>query len=595
MSEAAGSFGHPFAIGAHRPAPDADRPALPDRYAVKEDEQGRYLTCLEAPTVSVRGQRGFEVGSAAARKYPEGSIFLDGAAQGEPFMDPERDVYNLDHHEGCVRSFTLAACEQAFVVIRKGLDLRERDWTVWINEPDLDTVLAIWLFLNHMRINHEDPEIRRAIAPLLRLEGVIDAQGPELTELTGFAEELLQLTRARIDFLRERELELKRRGEWNEIDILEYTAELLRKIDGLIYSSLHFAGFKDIEVLARGPLGASRSVVVCRSELGIYEVEQHLRTLHGSRLGILVLQKSSSNYTLRQVDSFLPANLERAYETLNQLDPAASRGRSGNRWGGSGEIGGSPRGSGTELSPEQIVEALQLAYRKPSPWHNTLRIAHSFVLGITVVGAALLARLEWLPSRPPLGGPHANAELSFAIVAVIFSAALLLLFARRYPRLYGLRWPAGWDGWLLWPLAALSALVGGAWIPNRLTGFADFGVDQVLSDLAAVLAMPLAAELLFRGLVHGILVQNFRVQVEGGRWFLSRPAFLSALFYALGSGAFALETVGRRPEMWSFPLLLAGAFVFGIGCAMARERSGSLLLPIVFHWSAAALVLALRA
>ena len=53
----------------------------------------------------------------------KGTIFLDGAAKGEPFMDASRGIYNLDHHEGCVRSFTLSTCEQAMILIRKGLDL----------------------------------------------------------------------------------------------------------------------------------------------------------------------------------------------------------------------------------------------------------------------------------------------------------------------------------------------------------------------------------------------------------------------------------------------------------------------------------------
>jgi len=570
----------------------APQPTLPDRYSIKQDQQGRYLTCLEAPTLMVRC--GSTATAAAARKYPAGSIFLDGAAQGEPFMDPERGIYNLDHHEGCVRAFTLSACEQALVVIRKGLDLRERDWTLLANEPDLDTVLAIWLFLNHMRINDEDPEIRRAITPLVRLEGAIDAHGPELADLCGLSEELYRLTNAKIDFLRGREAELKRSGEWGEIDPLEYVAELLRKIDGLIYSSLHFAGFKDIEVLARAPIGANRSVVVCRSELGIYEVEQHLRTLHGSRLGIVVLQKSPSNYTLRQVDSFLSDNLERAYETLNLLDPAAGASRSGNRWGGSGEIGGSPRGSGSELSPEQIAEGLALAYHKPSALKNLVRIGQALLLSSIVMAAALLAMMNWLPAQTfarHVTSPLASPELNFTIVAVTLSAALLLLIARHTPRWYGLRAADGRDWWLLLPLAALGALAGGVWAEPSITGWAAFAGSQAIRSSLILLAAPLAAELLFRGLAHGILQHGFRIQVEGGPWFLSRPVFISALLYALWTGAAAFQTAAQP---WPAPLLLAGAFVFGLAAGMARERSTSLIPAVVFHWIGAALVVALR-
>src|SRR5512136_1016088 len=144
---------------------------LPDRYVIKEMAKVRVLSCTEAPTLSVRVERGYTVTAAAARRAAPGTIYLDGAAQAEPFVDAEKQVYNLDHHVGCVRAFTLATCEQAMVMVRRRLNLRERDWTVFANESDLDTILAIWALLNHIQLNDEDPEIRNRILPLLRLQG----------------------------------------------------------------------------------------------------------------------------------------------------------------------------------------------------------------------------------------------------------------------------------------------------------------------------------------------------------------------------------------------------------------------------------------
>ncbi len=145
------------------PGRGAAEPALPDRYRIKRDDTGAVLTCVEAPTVSVRVQHGFTVTAAAARSAAPGSVFLDGAAQGEPFLDPKREVYNLDHHEACVRSFLLATCEQAMVLVRKGLDLRKREWTVYANDADLDTVLAIWVLLNHLRLDDGSTETRARV------------------------------------------------------------------------------------------------------------------------------------------------------------------------------------------------------------------------------------------------------------------------------------------------------------------------------------------------------------------------------------------------------------------------------------------------
>src|SRR5207253_4713300 len=141
-------------------------------------------------TVTIRIKHGFCVTASAARSFASGSIFLDGAAQGEPFIDPKRQVYNLDHHEGCVRAFTLATCEQAMVLIRKGLDLRKRDWTVYANDADLDTVLAIWVLLNHLRLNDRSPETRARGMPLVRLQGVIDAQGLDMQDMSALPPQL---------------------------------------------------------------------------------------------------------------------------------------------------------------------------------------------------------------------------------------------------------------------------------------------------------------------------------------------------------------------------------------------------------------------
>ena len=133
--------------------PDATGTGFPDRYAVKAIGTDRVLTCLEAPNLQVIIKAGLTVTASAARKAPPGTIYLDGVAQTEPFLDHEKKVYNLDHHEGCVRTFTLATCEQALIMCVKGLDLRDREWKIFANEPDLDTILSIWIILKRMEKN----------------------------------------------------------------------------------------------------------------------------------------------------------------------------------------------------------------------------------------------------------------------------------------------------------------------------------------------------------------------------------------------------------------------------------------------------------
>jgi len=243
--------------------------ALPSRYSIRRKGEARELVCSESPTMAVRVERGTTIPTSTAHKAPPGTIYLDGAAEGAPFLDAEKAVFNLNHHEGCIRSFTLATCEQAMVLIRKGLDLQGRDWTIYANDPDLDTVLAIWVLLNHLRLNDVDHEIRRKVMPLVRLEGAIDAHGLDMQEFCGFPLELQESVFVDLEHLRRREVALKKEGRWDKIDLLDYTVGVLRSIDGMIYSSHHFEGVVKVEELARAEIGEKKLAIVCRADLGI--------------------------------------------------------------------------------------------------------------------------------------------------------------------------------------------------------------------------------------------------------------------------------------------------------------------------------------
>ena len=553
---------------------------LPERYALRDQEKGRALVCVEAPTLVVRVERDFTINAGAARKSPPGSIFLDGAAQGEPFLDSERQVFNLDHHEGCVRPFTLATCEQAMVLVRMGLDLRKRDWTIYANEPDLDTVFAIWVLLNHIRLNDENPMIRRTVMPLVRLQGTIDAHGLELQELVGFPPKLYLDTFSQLERLRAREVELKREGRWQDIDFLVYTLGMLREIDKLVYSSIDFEKTLEIQELARATISDHWLAIACRSEAGIYEVEQHLRRLHGDRLGIIVLQKNDSAYTLRRVNHFLPVSLEAIYERLNAMDPNAGGPRSGNRWGGSEQIGGSPRASGTALTAQQIVEICSTAYRKPTRAGAAFSITRAAGASLTVLVAAVtVIALHGFLRRPfpALADVFLQRAGIFAAILGSLSLGLLLFCWRRLPE-YGLRPPAGHEWLYFFPAAAVAGLAGGAWFPGALSpGPALFGLGTA-GSLFGVLGLAASAELLFRGVVHGILAHAHSTQKAGGRWFLSFPVAISSIAYAF----WALAPFRAESAPAGIATGLA-TILFGLCCGMARERSGSLLPPILIH------------
>ncbi len=556
---------------------------LPVRYEVRLGEEANRLRCLEAPGLEVSIFRSFAYSEAEARKLGEQVILLDGAGQFAPTLDHDRRLYNLDHHQGCLRAFTLATCEQALILVLKGLELDRGDWKIFANEPDLDTIFALWILLNHRRLLDLSPEARDILIPLLRLEGAIDANGYELAEYCGLPRDVYEAAKEELDRLHRRELELKRSGRWGTTDLAVYAQEMLGEIDRLVYKESDFSNFTRIEEeYGHVEIGPDRVAVVCRDSSGIYEVEKRLKSRWGNRLGIIALETAPRTYTLRRTASFAGIDLARAYNQLNLEDPAVDGRPPEKRWGGSDEIGGAPRPGGTGLAPECIGRAIERAYRSHSLASDLRAVGRSAALALApaaaaLAGGGLFQAIFGIPATPD----HHLMRFGLAAAFALFTAALLMQrVSRGRSWFFGARRPAGKDWlWLFLPATAGSAV---------MTPF-EGSLTQSLSTLepsawvllsVALLLAAAAHETWFRGLVHGRLLSRFRTQRVSGSWFLSIPALCSALLYG-GLGALMAWSGFLHPVFGGLPLpdaLLCGtlAFVLGLALAVLRERSLSL-------------------
>ncbi|MEL7059124.1 MAG: hypothetical protein AAGN46_03745 [Acidobacteriota bacterium] len=574
-------------MSATRPEPSSpptDRVGLPTRYEIRERDDRTVLVCLEAPAVAVHVRRGLSFSEQESRRLPERSILLDGVGTFAPLVDDGSHLYNLDHHVGCSRAFTLATCEQALVLVVKGLELDRGEWTLYANEPDLDTIFAIWVLLNYRRLRQLEPAARDRIAPLLRLEGAIDANGFALAEWCGLPSAELARQRERLDQLHRLELEVKRSGQWLDGDLVAYTRDMLVEIDHLVYDENDFSDFEGVqEEYDHVEIGQGKVAVTCRDDGGIYDVERRLKKTWGDRLGIIALEREPRQWTLRRSASLSGIELQDAYDRLNLLDPAVDGRPVSKRWGGSDEIGGSPRPDGTGLTPSEISKILKLTYKRV-PLSRRLRHVMSALMWAAVLcfaaGLAVVA-LRFF------GGASAQAHgqtLELAIAAGVFAvgaAGLTRHLSRGWYWLYGWTSPAGREWILLAPLVAAAAALGALPIP-AVAPTAD-RVDLAWAATAVLLAA-LAVELCFRGLVHGLLVLDARVQLPGGTWRLGMPVWIAAL----GSTALVAAVQGTWLPMptwlvglamepappWAvlMPIALAGGLLAG----MMRERSLSL-------------------
>lgn len=568
---------------------------LPDRYRLQATASEAFIQCTDAPNLKVQVSRDLSISASAARKAAPGTIFLDGVARCEPFMDHERQIYNLDHHEGCVRSFTLSTCEQALVLSLKGLDLREREWTLLANEPDLDTVLAIWILLNHRRIQDRKIANRQRLLTLVRLEGTIDALGLELKEFSGLPPDLIKAMQGVVDHLRREEIRLKKDALWDEIDALQYTADLLHRIDRMIFRPSDFSDFQEVRELARADINGKRIAIAVEADMGIYELEPRLKNIYGDRLGWVVLKKGPNAYTLRQMDIFMPVTLERVYERLNFIDPAVKYRQHQNLWGGSVEIGGSPRESGTRLNPTEIVNACRDAVQSMGVYRQMTRFLGLSGLVAVIAAAAAAGRHFWPPMAwlAGIGRDHVLASPDFGMHLALMLATLLALvpIASRRPWQYGLALPVGKIWWGLLPLAILAGLAGGV-TPSPLSP----ALKPLWGSWALRLVMvPVALELAFRSLAHGFLAQSARIGRPKSRLVLSWPMVGASLLFAaylLWQATAGVPWTVMREVPRPYLLSTLGAFLTGLVLGVVRERSQSIVAPILFHIMAAATVLA---
>ncbi len=175
----------------------------------------------------------------------------------------------------------------------------------------------------------------------------------------------------------------------------------------------------------------------------------------------------------------------------------------------------------------------------------------SSVLGLVIASqtvglvlAVALVRWRGVPLRPLVGalqptGRLIGKGLALGFLAILGSSLIVSL---------------------------LVSLTGSEATPEQVLtdGLADDPLRLVLAIIAAVVLAPVAEEFLFRGLLH--------------RGLRRRLSLLPAA--AVSSVVFAVVHVD---VLFSQPLAIVGLVLVGVILALAYERTGSLLVPIMIH------------
>jgi hypothetical protein len=274
--------------------------------------------------------------------HPPFSIALDGYVRGQPFLHVADDgpYRNFNHHESVDRSCTSATCEQVRRAVILGLyDLYRSEHgpraTVWVNDCDQDVCLATWILFNPAR----------AAEPWVRT--------------IAYVEDLLDMSAGSFPMPEERDLLGEVRWVFEPYtaqrpNLVDLTAQdmddILREVHGRIERFL--AG-----------TGASLPVIGNYHRIGgghgwvLVEIDhQHARQKMieaGIRAAVELYSRPGEPYLYsvwRRSEYIVDFPVAEILARLNDVEGLAPA----DGWGGSENVGGSPRGRGSSLSPVEV-------------------------------------------------------------------------------------------------------------------------------------------------------------------------------------------------------------------------------------------------
>ena len=281
---------------------------------------------------------------------PNFSIALDGFVKGPPKFLIQGPYANFNHHEGVARIATRSTCAQVFFYICFGLlDTFQKGGQpyahVYINDVDQDACLSCWLLKNSdklMGLRFDNPLLQ-----LILFEDILDASAgaypvhPENPLIRKLAWIYEPYTEARTDgsiyHMSKSEME---KIVWSVCDRIDSAVD---GRGGEIELDTRF------ETIGGGP--GWRLIV----EEGPYARTKLFAKRKKAYVALIESSDDSYSYTIGKMSPFVRFPIDRIYEALNKAEGLSS---GANCWGGSSIIGGSPRKTGSRLSPDEVEKVI---------------------------------------------------------------------------------------------------------------------------------------------------------------------------------------------------------------------------------------------
>lgn len=270
---------------------------------------------------------------------PPRSVALDGYVLG-PRIDAETERYSFDHHGDCVRHATRSTAEQVHDAIVLGL--APRCLTIFVNDVDLDTALAVWLLRHTERAR--EPLVNR----LVHGAGLLDAHSGAFP----LAGDLPTI----VEWLSEPETRARATGTYFQLDAQGMRAlldEIGRRVSQ--YADGASAAYTEdfhidnrYEVLLRGTGWVLVQSLGTRAHARLFADGHDRVVIHTT------LPDGTHGYTVAKRSEFVKCfPVARILTSLNAREHG---------WGGGSTVGGAPRhadGSRSRLAPEEVFDVVE--------------------------------------------------------------------------------------------------------------------------------------------------------------------------------------------------------------------------------------------
>jgi hypothetical protein len=270
------------------------------------------------------------------------SIALDGYVSAPPKIHRSGPYANFDHHTGVIRLTTRSTASQVFMALNLGLfDLFQVDGVptanLYFNHPDEDVCLSCWLIRNPDRWSSED--VGGRLAQLLVVEDILDTTGGSYP--VRYSERFLEEQA----WIFAPYSGIAQKSSFSAPDMMAVIEEVGARIEAYLVGR---GGRLEVDSTYTAVGGGRGWKLITNA--GPYA---RSRLLKQGIFGCVTAVKRAEDvwdYSLCGMTPFAYFPLLPMYDALNLAEGCPPT----DAWGGSGSIGGSPRGRGSSLRPNEV-------------------------------------------------------------------------------------------------------------------------------------------------------------------------------------------------------------------------------------------------